>query len=1354
MERKYYLGLDMGTSSLGWAVTDPEYHLLRAKGKDLWGVRLFPEAESAAARRTQRVSRRRLQREKARISFVKEVFSEAVNAVDPGFFQRLEDSKYFLEDKTEKQKYALFSGDGFTDREYYEKYPTIFHLRSALLHSREVFDVRLVYLAVLNIFKHRGHFLNSNLTDGQTADIKTVYEQLTEKTINLPTTVDFDAMKEILSSGKLSNSRRFEQLSGLLHINKKMPEAEMLKMVCGLKGVLPKAFPDIQFDEEHQKYSVSFRDGNYEEKDTEMQSILDEETYEIMLLLKQMHDWGLLANIMSGEQYLSDARIKAYEKHAYDLGVLKTLYKEYGKGHYNEMFRVMEDNNYSAYVGSVNSEKERGKLRRGAKIERTAFYRKIKNELSEMQKKAPLDTRIQYVLEEIDKETFLPKQLTSANGVIPYQVHLKELKTILANTENYLSFLKDTDETGLSNSEKIVELFAFQIPYYIGPLYNDGDPSHNAWVCRKETGKVFPWNFDKKIDVKKSSEEFIHRMVKRCTYLQGESVLPKTSLLYEKYMVLNELNNLKMNGVAISSELKQDIYRDLFCMEKKVTAKKIRDYLIRRGLASKMTGVELTGIDGDFKSSLTSYLRFREIFSADVLTYDQEEMAEKIIFWATIYGDAKGFLKERIREDYGNKLTEAQIKRICGIRFRDWGRLSKAFLQLEGADKITGEVQTIIQRMWNENKNLMECLSDRYTYLEEIEEQGRKINKSFEEIRYEDLEELYISAPVKRMVWQTILVVREVVKVMGCPPAKIFVEMARDVDGKNEKSRKDSRQKKLADLYKKCKDDGRDWSKEISETPEAKFRSKKLYLYYTQKGRCMYTGEPIDLGDLFNDNLYDIDHIYPRHFVKDDSIEKNLVLVKKQVNSHKSDTFPIETEIQNARYNWWKHLCDGQFITKEKFERLTRTTQFSAEELAAFINRQIVETRQGTKTITDVFEHSFPESEVIYSKAGVVSDFRHKFDLLKCREVNNFHHANDAYLNIVVGNTYNVKFTKHPAIFIKDYQRDPEHYKYHMDKLFDYPVSRGNEVAWRTKGAESIRTVKAVMNKNTPLVTHMNYEEHGKLWDQTIYSATKAAKAKGIGYVPIKTMDSRLQDVTKYGGYTSYTGAYFFLVEHSVKGNRIRSIEAMPLFLKDSLNTKDKIEEYCKNELHYEAPSVRVAKIKMYSLIKVNGFYLYLTGRTGNQLNVINAVELKVSKKWEKYIKCLFNASVSMDENENTGHINKLITKDNNVQLYSLFEEKHLNGIYRNRPNPVGRKLAEWKDKFAELSIDRQVFVLKQILQLSSNTNQGVDLQELGGGANTGKTRLNKRIDTYNEFSLITLSPAGLYKTETDLLTI
>lgn len=36
MENTYYLGLDMGLASLGWAVTDSEYHIL----KKTWRISL------------------------------------------------------------------------------------------------------------------------------------------------------------------------------------------------------------------------------------------------------------------------------------------------------------------------------------------------------------------------------------------------------------------------------------------------------------------------------------------------------------------------------------------------------------------------------------------------------------------------------------------------------------------------------------------------------------------------------------------------------------------------------------------------------------------------------------------------------------------------------------------------------------------------------------------------------------------------------------------------------------------------------------------------------------------------------------------------------------------------------------------------------------------------------------------------------------------------------------------------------------------------------------------------------------------------------------------------------------------
>lgn len=1355
MTKEYYLGLDMGTSSVGWAVTDKDYKLLRAKGKDLWGVRLFSEAETSAERRTHRTSRRRLQRERARIGYLKKLFAEEIGKKDSGFYQRLDDSKYHKEDKKYIQPFALFADTGFTDKEYYEKYPTIFHLRKELIESDGEKDVRLVFLAILNMFKHRGHFLNANLDGDGIEDI----EKLTEILINvcievcnmdLTNKIKSDVLKEVLPSKKISSSKKVEEILSKSELSKTKDKSitEMLKLICGLQGKISVIFEDKEFDEEGKKLSFSFRDGNFEEKIVVAEELLSDEEFEIVMSLKQIHDWGILSNIMKGKdktyRYLSESRVAAYEKHKYDLEVLKELFKQYAKDKYDDFFRVMEDNNYSAYIGSVNSGK--AKTRRGAKVDNVEFFKKLKKVVSEMPESEERD----YVLNEIETENFLPKQLTASNGVIPNQIHKSELKAILINAERYLPFLSEKDETGLSVSEKIIQLFEFQIPYYVGPLVNKGNG--NAWVVRKEEyGQVLPWNFEQKIDVKKSSEEFIVKMVNKCTYLNDERVLPKNSLLYEKFMVLNELNNLKINGQNIEPEDKKAIFESLFRKGKKVKRNQVLDYLKANGIVDNdATNDILSGMEGDFVNTLSNYAKFTSILGVDSLTYEQEKMVEDIIFRSTVYGDSKKFLREMIEEKYGNILDKDQIKRIVGFKFRDWGRLSREFLEIEGADKETGEASTIISRMWNENYNLMELLSNRFTYLEAIEDKIKKIEKTLTEIEYEDLDELYISAPVKRMTWQTILILKELYKVMGCEPSKIFVEMARDVDAKKE--RKDSRKKKFLELYKKCKDDGIDWTERINEKDESDFRSKKLYLYYTQKGRCMYTGEIIELSDLFNDNLYDIDHIYPRHFVKDDSIENNLVLVKKENNAHKSDSFPIESEVRQKRFAWWKALCDGGFITKQKFERLIRNTEFSDDERAGFISRQIVETRQGTKVIANLFEKTFKDTEVVYVKAGNVSMFRDKFGLLKCREVNDFHHANDAYLNIVVGNAYNVKFTKNPINFIKEYKKAPEKNKYHMYKLFDYTVQRNGVVAWDTHDNKSISIVKKMMKKNTPLVTRMNYEESGGLADQTIYSAKDAKNANGVGYIPIKVSDEKLSNVQKYGGFKKYTSAYFFLVEHTLKGKRVRTLEAMPLYLKDRLDTEKKMEEYCMSELGYVEPSIRMKKLKLYSLIKVNGYYLYLSGRSDSRLVVHNAISMLLCYDEVVYIRNLLKfCEIKKDENLLEKYY---ISKYENIKLYDSLSKKHLDTIYSKRPNCIGGKLVQNREKFIELEIEKQIYILIQILQLSKLSNMGADLQYLGESKKTGVMKINKNISEKEEFKLINQSVTGLYENEIDLLTV
>lgn len=98
----YYIGLDVGTSSVGWAVTDTDYSVKKFKGNAMWGVRLFNEADNAATRRTVRTARRLNARKKQRLELLELLFSEEIGKIDPLFFTRLSESSLYDGDKTEK----------------------------------------------------------------------------------------------------------------------------------------------------------------------------------------------------------------------------------------------------------------------------------------------------------------------------------------------------------------------------------------------------------------------------------------------------------------------------------------------------------------------------------------------------------------------------------------------------------------------------------------------------------------------------------------------------------------------------------------------------------------------------------------------------------------------------------------------------------------------------------------------------------------------------------------------------------------------------------------------------------------------------------------------------------------------------------------------------------------------------------------------------------------------------------------------------------------------------------------------------------------------------------------------------
>lgn len=159
MGKEYYLGLDIGTDSVGWAVCDTNYKIPKFKGNAMWGIRLFEKSNSAEERRGFRSSRRRTQRKRERLKLLEMLFDEEISKIDPAFFIKLRESNLYLEDKSTKIPYCVFSDENYTDKDFHRDYPTIYHLRNELIKNNKPHDVRLVYLALHHIIKNRGHFL-------------------------------------------------------------------------------------------------------------------------------------------------------------------------------------------------------------------------------------------------------------------------------------------------------------------------------------------------------------------------------------------------------------------------------------------------------------------------------------------------------------------------------------------------------------------------------------------------------------------------------------------------------------------------------------------------------------------------------------------------------------------------------------------------------------------------------------------------------------------------------------------------------------------------------------------------------------------------------------------------------------------------------------------------------------------------------------------------------------------------------------------------------------------------------------------------------------------------------------------
>ena len=1218
-KKPYSIGLDIGTNSVGWAVITDDYKVPSKKmkvlgntdkhfiKKNLIGALLFDEGTTAEARRLKRTARRRYTRRKNRLRYLQEIFAEEMSKVDSSFFHRLDDSFLIPEDKR-GSKYPIFATLA-EEKEYHKQFPTIYHLRKHLADSKEKADLRLIYLALAHMIKYRGHFLYEEAFDIKNNDTQKIFNEFTsiyDNTFEGSSLSEQSVQVEAIFTDKISKSAKRERVLELFPDEKSTGLfSEFLKLIVGNQADFKKHF-NLE-----EKAPLQFSKDTYDEDLENLLGQIGDDFADLFLVAKKLYDAILLSGILtvtdlSTKAPLSASMIERYENHQKDLATLKQFIKNNLQEKYAEVFSDQSKDGYAGYIEGKTTQE--------------AFYKYIKNLLSKFE-------GADYFLDKIEREDFLRKQRTFDNGSIPHQIHLQEMNAILRRQEEHYPFLKE-------NKEKIEKILTFRIPYYVGPLARGNRDF--AWLTRNSDQAIRPWNFEEIVDKASSAESFINKMTNYDLYLPEEKVLPKHSLLYETFAVYNELTKVKFIAEGLrdyqflDSVQKKQIVNQLFKEKRKVTEKDIIHYL---HTVDGYDGIELKGMEKQFNASLSTYHDLLKIIKDKEFMDDpkNEEILENIVHTLTIFEDRE-MIKQRLAQ-YNSLFDEKVIKALTRRHYTGWGKFSAKLIN-GICDKQTGK--TILDYLINDdynNRNFMQLINDDRLSFKEIIQKAQVVGKT-DDLK-QVVQELPGSPAIKKGILQSIKIVDELVKVMGHAPESIVIEMARE-NQTTARGKKNSQQR-----YKRIEDSlkilasGLD-SNILKEKPtdNNQLQNDRLFLYYLQNGKDMYTGEALDINQL---SSYDIDHIIPQAFIKDDSLD-NRVLTKSKENRGKSDNVP-SLEVVQKRKAFWQQLLDSKLISERKFNNLTKAERGGLDERdkVGFIKRQLVETRQITKHVAQILDARFNTEvneknqkirtvKIITLKSNLVSNFRKEFRLYKVREINDYHHAHDAYLNAVVAKAILKKYPKlEPEFVYGNYQKydlkryisrskDPKEIEKATEKYFFYSnllnffkeevhyadgtivkretieYSKDNgEIAWNKE--RDFATIKKVLSYPQVNIVKKAEEQtvgqNGGLFDNNIVSKEKVVDASKL--IPIKSGLSP----EKYGGYARPTIAYSVLVIADIEKGKTKKLKRIKEMVGITIQDKKKFEA---NPIaHLEKCGYKninpnlIIKLPKYSLFEFNG---------------------------------------------------------------------------------------------------------------------------------------------------------------------
>ena len=881
------------------------------------------------------------------------------------------------------------------------------------------------------------------------------------------------------------------------------------------------------------------------------------------------------------------------------------------------------------------------------------------------------------------------------------------------------------------------------------------DEIHILFEAQRKNGSDFASKELEKeyIDIMTYQKEYItpellERMLGKCTFEKEEHRAPKNSYTFERFMLLQKINNLNINVNGEKIEIVQEIKEEITKMAYEQAEIKYTQLRKKLDLPVEARFADLNYRELKTKKELSEEDVIKEIENKKFIKLEgwhkirlalkgngQEEKFEQIkenphlqniVADALVRNKTDESIKEYLKKQ---KVDEEIVNAVLNINFTKFGHLS-----YKAMNKIIPELE----------KGL--------TYDKACENVGYEFKETSNKLQYKlppvsELEDTILNPVVLRAVSQSRKVINAIIDKYGSP-TEIYIETARELSKSyDERKAIEAKQKENFENNEKIKE----YIRENFKFEPKPFDIVKMKLWREQNGKCAYSGKAISAERLYEENFVQVDHIIPFSRCFNDGYN-NKVLVLTDENQKKKERTPYEYFGENQeKWHAFEEFVNLTYKFNAKKKENLLIKNFSEEKSKEWIQRNLNDTKYIAKFMYNYITNNlqFAESESkrkVYNINGqATAILRHYWGLKKDREESDKHHAQDAVI-IACATNKNIKkvsdYSRRKVLHINNEITDKEtgeiiDFKYNIDITIKDPWPRfREEVEARMEDLDNNGELYAL--------------KHGNF---TNYDDIDISKIKPIfvSRMPERKITGRAHKDTMRSQKFIEQGHNFTVVKKSLKSISKQEIESIiknpefrMLYLSDK-NMYDDIYEKMK-EANFKAEKAFVEEYRKYSKNGnspiVRSIKVPSAGSTGVKLKnksiAENAsmVRVDVFEKDHKYYlvpiyvsdfakKDLPNKAIVANKSEEKWiemteeynfkfslYPNDLvrIKKKNEKEFYAYYNSTHRGTGNINLLSPNGEKRLEGVGiKTAEIFEKYQVNILGNISKVKNEKREGVN---------------------------------------------